>query len=520
MIKRIVLSAGRKIRNLARAGRLHSKRLFGRGQPVERPAEDLPPLEVSAAPVDRDSQPAEDQDRPGRKRKRRDARPPVAAEAEAAWTIDRFAVEPIAGQTRFHDFDIPLEVMHGIAELDFRYCTPIQEKSLPEVLAGHDLIGKANTGTGKSAVFLVAILARLMRDGREGKGKRPRALVIAPTRELVLQIARDGAALAKYTGLRVTAVFGGTDYQAQMNDLTRGTTDIVVATPGRLLDFLGKGILSLDGCGIMVIDEADRMLDMGFIPDVRRIIGRLPKKEERQTLLFSATLSEDVKHLASQWCVHPRTVEGEVEQVVVATVKQIVYLVTADEKYTVLYNLIARHRDERIIVFTNMKNEAKRLSDRLQRNGVECLLLSGEVPQVKRTSRLESFRTGRTNVLVATDVAGRGIHIEGITYAVNYTLPYEPEDYVHRIGRTGRAGAVGTAVSFACEEGSFYLPAIEEYIGRKLECVMPDEWLLQPPPKGAAAPRQERGEQAPCRQSSDRRKRRPGRRGGSSGRSA
>ncbi|MGB5230806.1 MAG: helicase-related protein, partial [Desulfoprunum sp.] len=356
--------------------------------------------------------------------------------------------------------------------------------------------------------------------GHAGEGKRPRALVIAPTRELVLQIAKDGAALAKYTGLRVTAVFGGTDYQAQMNDLTRGRTDIVVATPGRLLDFLGKGILSLDGCGIMVIDEADRMLDMGFIPDVRRIMGRMPKKEERQTLLFSATVSEDVKHLASQWCVHPRTVEAEVEQVVVATVEQIVYLVTADEKYTVLYNLIARHRDERIIVFTNMKNEAKRLSDRLQRNGVECLLLSGEVPQVKRTSRLENFRTGRTNVLVATDVAGRGIHIEGITYVVNYTLPYEPEDYVHRIGRTGRAGAVGTAVSFACEEGAFYLPAIEEYIGRKLECVMPDEWLLQPPPKGAAAPRQERGEQAPRRQPSGRRRRRPGSQGGASGSSS
>lgn len=520
MIKKIVLSAGRKIRNLARAGRLHSRRLFGRRQSEARPAEELSPPEVAAEPVDRDNQPAEVQERPGGRRKKRAGRLPVAAETEPAWTIDQFAVEPIAGQARFHDFDIPLEVMHGIAELDFRYCTPIQEKSLPDVLAGHDLIGKANTGTGKSAVFLVAILARLLRDGREGKGKRLRALVIAPTRELVLQIAKDGTALAKYTGLRVTAVFGGADYQAQMNELVRGESDIVVATPGRLLDFLGKGIISLDGCGIMVIDEADRMLDMGFIPDVRRIMGRMPKKEERQTLLFSATVSEDVKHLASQWCVHPRTVEAEVEQVVVATVEQIVYLVTTDEKYTVLYNLINRHRDERIIVFTNMKNEAKRLSERLQRNGVECLLLSGEVPQAKRTSRLENFRSGRTNVLVATDVAGRGIHIEGITFVVNYTLPYEPEDYVHRIGRTGRAGAVGTAVSFACEEGAFYLPAIEEYIGRKLECVMPDEWLLQPPPKGAAAPRQERRDQAPRRQPSGRRRGRPGQRGGSSGRSA
>jgi ATP-dependent RNA helicase RhlB len=435
---------------------------------------------------------------------------------ETNWTVEQFVVEPVDGKSRFHDFSIPDEIMHAIADLDFRYCTPIQEKALPEVLGGRDLIGKAQTGTGKSAVFLVAVLTRLLQDRERGGGACPRALIIAPTRELVVQIAKDGVGLAKYAGVHVSAVYGGTDYQAQMDDLRRGRSDIVVATPGRLLDFLNKGVLSLDACGIMVIDEADRMLDMGFIPDVRRIIGRMPKKEARQTMLFSATVSEDVQRLASQWCVDPRMVEAEEEQVAEATINQVVYLVTAEEKFAVLYNLIARNRGERIIVFTNMKSEAKRLSDRLQRSGVECLLLSGEVPQTKRTSRLESFRSGRVHVLVATDVAGRGIHIEGITYVVNYTLPYEPEDYVHRIGRTGRAGAVGTSVSFACEEGAFYLPAIEEYIGRKLECVVPEEWLLEPPPKKAASV-QETAAPPPARRPPRRRSRRSSRGGGTAG---
>ena len=519
MIKKFVLSAGRKIRKLARAGRLHSGRLFGRRLQGDGGSEDLPVQqgqEVGAVL----EQPSDDrQDRPARKKRKRSGRSIPVEERDMGWTLDQFAVEPVDGKSRFHDFNIPVEIMHAVADLDFRYCTPIQVKALPEVLDGHDLIGKAQTGTGKSAVFLIAVLARLMREREAGRTACPRALIIAPTRELVVQIAKDGVDLAKYSGLHVSAVYGGTDYQAQMDDLKRGMSDIVVATPGRLLDFLNKGVLSLDACGIMVIDEADRMLDMGFIPDVRRIIGRMPKKEVRQTLLFSATVSDDVRHLASQWCVNPRMVEAEVEQVDEATIDQVVYLVTTDEKYTVLYNLIAKNQGERIIVFTNMKSEAKRLSDRLQRGGVDCLLLSGEVPQAKRTSRLESFRSGRVRVLVATDVAGRGIHIEGITYVVNYTLPYEPEDYVHRIGRTGRAGAIGTSVSFACEEGAFYLPAIEEYIGRKLECVVPEEWLLQPPPKKAASAPEQPSVPA-GRKPPRRRSRRPARGGGSAGNTA
>jgi ATP-dependent RNA helicase RhlB len=501
MIRKFVLSAGRKIRKLARAGGLQSKNLFGKRKPEEIEAAIEAPPETPAMPeqaVAAVELPVGLEELP-EKKKRTGGRRPAAEEEKSDWTLDQFEVIPVAGQSRFHDFDLPLEIMHGIADLGYQYCTPIQEKALPEVLAGHDLIGKANTGTGKSAVFLIAILTRLLRGQVAGKGGRPRALIIAPTRELVVQIAKDGKDLAKYSGLRITAVYGGVDYQAQMDELKRGKSDIVVATPGRLIDFMGKNIVSLDGCEIMVIDEADRMLDMGFIPDVRRIIGRMPKKEVRQTLLFSATVSEDVKHLAAQWCVQPRVMEGEIEQMAVETVEQIVYLVTTEEKYTVLYNLIGKYKDERIIVFTNMKNEARRLSERLQRNGIDCLLLSGEVPQTKRTNRLESFRSGKVKVLVATDVAGRGIHIEGISHVVNYTLPYEPEDYVHRIGRTGRAGAAGISISFACEEGAFYLPSIEEFIGRKLDCVVPDEWLLQTPPKGTAAkpesgaPRQNKG---------------------------
>lgn len=486
MIRKFVLSAGRKIRKLARAGRLKSQKLFSREVPDETvvvPAV-LPGVIETGASIASVSQP--EPPRAGVVRKpRTQQRQAVRPEENTTWNLDAFEVDLIAGQSRFHDFDLPLTIMHGIADLGFRYCTPIQEKALPEVLAGHDLIGKANTGTGKSAVFLIAILARLLRGTeKRGASQAPRALIIAPTRELVMQIAKDGKALAKYTGLQITAVYGGVDYQSQMEELRRKKTDIIVATPGRLLDFVGKNVVVLEHCEIMVIDEADRMLDMGFIPDVRRIIGRTPKKELRQTLLFSATVSEDVKHLASQWCVQPRLVEGEVEQVTVDTVDQLVYLVTTEEKYTILYNLIQQKADERIIVFANMKNEARRLSERLQRNGIACALLSGEVAQAKRMSRLENFRSGKVKVLVATDVAGRGIHIEGISHVVNYTLPYEPEDYVHRIGRTGRAGAAGTSISFACEEGAFYLPSIEEFIGRKLDCVIPDESLLRPPPKG------------------------------------
>ncbi len=400
------------------------------------------------------------------------------------WSVSQFPVTPEEGKSRFHDFNLPVGIMHGIADLNFRFCTPIQEQSLPDVIAGKDLIGKASTGTGKSAVFLIGIFARLIREKQQKrKNGTPRALIIAPTRELVIQIAKDAREIGKYLPIRVAEAYGGTDYERQQRNLRERPVDILVATPGRLLDFSRKRVVQLHEAGIMVIDEADRMLDMGFIPDVRSIIHKTPNRNKRQTLMFSATITEDVRRLASQWCVDPVSVETEAEQVAVETVKQIVYMTTRDEKYLLLYNIIKSENCDRVIVFTNMKRDAKRLNDRLRRDGVNCTLLTGDVPQQKRTARLENFRNGKIKVLVATDVAGRGIHIDGISHVVNFTLPYEPEDYVHRIGRTGRAGADGISISFADEESSFYLMDIEEYIGEALPCVVPEEELLRAVPR-------------------------------------
>lgn len=498
-MKKIIFSASREIRKIARAGRLRCQRLFRRGnspEDGENGQQNIAAAAAKPAAPDIEELPAT-------------VTAPIASadspEIEGAvksWSLDDFPVEEMEGKCRFHDFAIRLEIMRAIANADFRYCTAVQEKTLAEVLAGKDLVGKANTGTGKTAVFLIAILSRLLQQKwpRQKKGN-VRALILAPTRELVAQIAKDAKMLANFCRLRVQAVYGGVDYEKQLHGLQGRRCDVVVATPGRLLDFMSKGAVDLSGCQILVLDEADRMLDMGFIPDVRRIVGRLPGRDERQTMLFSATMPDDVRRLAMQWCVEPLFIEAEPEQMAVETVEQIVYLATAEEKYAILYNMIQRHPDDRIIVFANMKNEARKLAMRLENNGVDCVLLSGDVAQNKRMSRLERFRAGSVKVLVATDVAGRGIHIEGITLVVNYTLPYEPEDYVHRIGRTGRAGSAGKSVSFACEEGAFYLPEIEAFIERKLSCVVPEEELLVSPPPPQVKEKASR--------SAPRRKRRP-----------
>lgn len=481
-MKNIILSASKKMKRIFQAGKQRYDKFVGTSEAAKIEDVDTVSVEVKV-----EKQPVTSKGDAVQEYTKRPPKP-----RKPPWSLEQFVVTPEPGKARFHDFKIPLKVMRAIADLKFEYCTAIQEKALEDVLAGKDLVGKANTGTGKTAVFLLAIFSRLLA-GKKNKKGQPRALVLAPTRELVVQIAKDGQALAKYSNLTVRSAYGGVDYQKQQEILVNRTCDLLVATPGRLLDFVGKGVVDLSRCKILVLDEADRMLDMGFIPDVRRIIGRVAGKNERQTMMFSATITGDVQRLASQWCVHPSVVEAEPEQMAVDTVEQTVYLTTAEEKYAVLYNLIQAHPEDRIIVFANMKNEAKKLAERLKRNAIDCVLLSGDVAQNKRMTRLESFRAGKVKILVATDVAGRGIHIDGITFVVNYTLPYEPEDYVHRIGRTGRAGAAGKAVSFACEEGSFYLPEIEAYIGRKLECVLPEESLLVAAPKGTVQSSQGKG---------------------------
>ncbi|WP_279386503.1 ATP-dependent RNA helicase RhlB [Motiliproteus coralliicola] len=392
-------------------------------------------------------------------------------------------VAPQADKVRFHDLDLPDTVMHAIADLGFQYCTPIQAQTLVHTLEGKDLIGKAQTGTGKTAAFLISIITDLIDypiGGRRPNGK-PRALVVAPTRELVMQIASDAEGLIQHSGMKVVTLVGGMDYEKQQRQLRQNQIDILVATPGRLLDFNQKGEVDLSGVEVLVLDEADRMLSMGFIPDVRAIIRSTPHKKDRQTLLFSATFSDQIMHLASLWTLDAVTVEIESEQLTADTVEQIVYLVGEQDKFNLLYNLVRQQELERVMVFANRRDQTRRLTERLKRSGVETAMLSGEVSQGQRVKTLEAFRSGRIKVLVATDVAGRGIHVDGVSHVINYNLPEDPEDYVHRIGRTGRAGAEGISYSFACETDAFMLPDIEELIGRRLPCQHPEEKLLESP---------------------------------------
>lgn len=391
----------------------------------------------------------------------------------------------IEKQPRFTEFDLPPSLLKAFAKLGFEFCTPIQAQSLRVTMEGHDVTGKAQTGTGKTAAFLTTIINDQLKNpiNEERYVAEPRALIIAPTRELVMQIAKDAEALTRYCDLKIITLVGGIDYQKQLDRLEAEIVDIVVATPGRLIDFVGSKKIDLSYIETLVIDEADRMLDMGFIPQVRQIIAACPKKEFRQTMLYSATFTDDIRELAERWALNPVRIEVDSEELTTENVDQKVYLVTTEEKYKLLYNLILRDGSERVIVFTNRRDQARKLADNLHRNGIETGLLTGEIAQQKRVRTLENFRDANIQVLVATDVAGRGLHIEDISHVVNFTLPIEAEDYVHRIGRTGRAGAEGTSISFACEDDSFLLPDIEEKIGKKLNCEHPDASLLVDPPE-------------------------------------
>lgn len=400
---------------------------------------------------------------------------------QSTWKVGDFAVEPEEGKTRFHDLGLADSLMHGIADIGFQYCSPIQAATLPQTLHGNDTIGKAQTGTGKTAAFLITIINDLLAHPIEGEryAGEARALIVAPTRELVMQIAEDAKDLNKYTGLQVVTLIGGMDYQKQLNRVTGSLVDIVVATPGRLMDFHGRGDIHLDQVEVLVLDEADRMLDMGFIPQVKRIVRATPPKENRQTLLFSATFTPDVIALAKQWTESPFVVEIEPEHVATNSVDQKVYMVTADERFRVLSNVLRDPVADSVIVFANRRDQVRRLHERLRKSGFSAGILSGEVPQNKRTKTLEDFRNRKLQVLVATDVAGRGIHVDDVSHVVNYNLPEDPQDYVHRIGRTGRAGATGISISFASEDDAFLLPDIEALLGNKLVCEHPSAQLLE-----------------------------------------
>ncbi|EGG93646.1 ATP-dependent RNA helicase RhlB [gamma proteobacterium IMCC1989] len=407
-------------------------------------------------------------------------RPKKTKPAAPAWDVSQFVVPEVKGKTRFHDLGLEAPLMHAIADLGFEYCSPIQAQSLPNTLNGHDMLGKAQTGTGKTAAFLTAIIDDLLKNPLEGEryAGEARALIIAPTRELVVQIAEDAKLLVKHTDLTVHTLVGGMDYTKQQQGVRNKFVDILVATPGRLLDFASNKDVHLDQVEILVLDEADRMLDMGFIPQVRRIVRLTPRCENRQTLFFSATFTDDVMRLAEQWTQNPCSVEIEPESVATDTVEQHVYLVAASEKYKLLTNLARQPDVESLIVFGNRRDECRRLHEQLVKHGFSAGLLSGEVAQNKRIKTLDGFKSGKIKILVATDVAGRGIHINNISHVVNFSLPEEPEDYVHRIGRTGRAGKKGVSISFACEDDAFLLPELEKLLGQKLECEQPPESLL------------------------------------------
>jgi ATP-dependent RNA helicase RhlB len=391
------------------------------------------------------------------------------------WQPENFSVPELPDKDRFHDFALPTPLLHAIADLEFKYCTPIQSEVLPYSLADYDVTGQAQTGTGKTAAFLVTILARLWENPltQAPEHGTPRSLVLAPTRELALQIESDAQDLCKYLGASAQCVVGGIDFQKQLDRLKQRPVDILVATPGRLLDFINRRYINLKQVEVLVIDEADRMLDMGFIPDVRRIVYQTPHKRSRQTLFFSATFNDDVMRLASSWTIEPEHVATTPETVATDSVTQKFWLVSADKKAQLLAEFITKQAPERALIFTNRRDQTHQLNKYLNNHNIQCEALAGDVPQRKRLSTLTRFKEGQIPYVVATDVAGRGIHVEGISHVINFDLPEDPEDYVHRIGRTGRAGAEGISISFVSEDDAFNLPNIEEFLGSPVVCTQP-----------------------------------------------
>jgi ATP-dependent RNA helicase RhlB len=398
----------------------------------------------------------------------------------------------------FRTLNLPTPVLQGIEAAGFTHCTPIQELTLPLILQGKDVAGQAQTGTGKTAAFLIGCFTRLLRTDRTVLPGTPRAIIVAPTRELTVQIYEDARLLGQFTPLRMLAVYGGIDYHRQREALQQ-KVDIVVGTPGRLIDYLRQRVFSLKAIEVLVVDEADRMFDMGFIKDIRYILRRLPPYHARQSFLFSATLGYREMELAYEFMNNPVKIAASPEQLTVAQVEEVLYHVAREEKLPLLLGLLKRERGERILIFANTKRAAQWLADRLTLFGYQSQAITGDLDQRKRLRVVKAFKEGELPILVATDVASRGLHVEGVTHVINYDVPQDPEDYVHRIGRTARAGASGKAITLADEEFVLALPAIEALIGHKI----PVEWaaeelflktapLSRPPARGPRRQRRDR----------------------------
>jgi ATP-dependent RNA helicase RhlB len=375
--------------------------------------------------------------------------------------------QPVS-ELKFTDLPLSGGLKAGIADCGFTHCTPIQSATLPMALEGRDVAGQAQTGTGKTAAYLIAMFHYLEhRKALDAKQPGPRALILAPTRELAVQIHHDAAALSKHLPFELGLAYGGTDYEKQRRQLQAGV-DVLIGTPGRIIDYFKQRVFGLAKIQVLVLDEADRMFDLGFIRDIRYVLRRLPKRERRLNLLFSATLSHRVLELAYEHMNEPELMRIEPEKVTVDSVRQRIYFPANDEKMPLLIMLLRQMNATRTMVFVNTKREAERLGAHLEQNDIHAEAISGDVPQRKRLRMLKDFQSGRLPVLIGTDVASRGLHVPGVSHVFNYDLPQDPEDYVHRVGRTARAGATGDAISFGCEDYVTSLPDIEAYIGHKI----------------------------------------------------
>jgi ATP-dependent RNA helicase RhlB len=379
----------------------------------------------------------------------------------------------------FTQLHLPEALARGIADAGFERCTPIQAQTLPRALAGFDIAGQAQTGTGKTAAFLVAMYSKLLReDAPAGRQvNHPRALIIAPTRELAVQIHKDAEILGQYTGLTHGLAFGGVDYEKQRRHLEQGV-DVLIGTPGRLIDFYKQRVFDLRSIQVVILDEADRMFDLGFIADIRYIMRRLPPPDQRLNLLFSATLAQRVLELAFEHMNDPELVRIEPDKMTVDQVRQLIYYPSMDEKPRLLVGLLRQMDPHRTMVFVNTRRGADELEGLLKANGLNAEAISGDVPQSKRLRMIRDFLSGDLAILIGTDVASRGLHIPDVSHVFNYDLPQDPPDYVHRIGRTARAGAEGDAISFGCEDFVQSLPDIEDYIGRRIPVAAVAQELL------------------------------------------
>ncbi len=394
----------------------------------------------------------------------------------------------------FADFDLPEPLLKGLNEAGYQRCTPIQELAIPLGLAGRDVAGQAQTGTGKTAAFLVPIFSHMLRDSKRSPGV-PSTLIIAPTRELALQIHEDAKVIGRHCGFKLVAVIGGMDYRKQADILGQGV-DIIVGTPGRVIDYMKQRVLDYRRIRYLVVDEADRLFDMGFVKDLRWILRRLPPYERRQSMLFSATLGYRVVELTYEFMNLPQEVSVAPDMRTVEEVTQELYHCGSREKLSLLLGLLAREDWSRVLIFANTKYKVDWLAFKLRGNGLPAEGISGDLSQRKRLSLVRRFKQGSLKILVATNVAARGLHVEDVSHVINFDVPSDPEEYTHRVGRTARAGARGKAITLCCDRYASHLPAVEEYLGSKIPvCWAEDDMFLadragdyRPRPRGGRRP--------------------------------